>query len=112
MAESSKARSKARWRLRSKPPFCSRDPARSFSDETLGELERLAARAAPSIENARRFQEARLLADMDALTGLHNQRYFHEELAREVLRGALYREEHRGPSVRRGDLRGLGELRL
>ena len=38
----------------------------------------------PAIENARRFREARQLADLDALTGLHNRRYFHETLAREV----------------------------
>ena len=40
-------------------------------------------RAAPAIENARKFREARQLADLDALTGLHNRRYFHETLARE-----------------------------
>jgi diguanylate cyclase (GGDEF)-like protein len=68
----------------------SRHPAGSFSEETLAELEQLAGRAAPAIANARRFREARLLADMDALTGLHNQRYFHEELAREVLRAHRY----------------------
>ena len=42
------------------------------------------ARAGPAIDNARRFREARQLADLDALTGLHNRRYFHETLAREV----------------------------
>ena len=36
------------------------------------------------IENARRFREARQLADLDALTGLHNRRYFHETLGRDV----------------------------
>ena len=45
------------------------------------ELEELAGRAGPAIENARRFREARQLADLDALTGLHNRRYFHETLA-------------------------------
>ena len=34
--------------------------------------------------NARRFTEAQALADLDPLTGLHNRRYFHETLAREV----------------------------
>lgn len=53
-------------------------------------LEELAARAGPAIENARRFQEARHLADLDALTGLHNYRYFHETLAREVARAHRY----------------------
>jgi diguanylate cyclase (GGDEF)-like protein len=60
------------------------------SEETLGKVEELAARAAPMVENARRFREARLLADMDSLTGLHNHRYFHEALAREVRRGHRY----------------------
>ena len=44
----------------------------------------------PAIENARRFREARQLADLDALTGLHNRRYFHETLARECARAHRY----------------------
>ena len=54
------------------------------------ELEELALRAGPAIENARRFREARQLADHDALTGLHNRRYFHETLQREVARAHRY----------------------
>ena len=61
-----------------------------FGDDAIGELERLAERAAPAIDNARRFREARQLADLDALTGLHNRRYFHETLAREVARAHRY----------------------
>ena len=56
----------------------------------IRELEELAKRAGPAIENARRFREARQLADLDALTGLHNRRYFHETLAREVARAQRY----------------------
>ena len=56
----------------------------------IRELEELAKRAGPAIENARRFREARQLADLDALTGLHNRRYFHETLAREVSRAQRY----------------------
>jgi diguanylate cyclase (GGDEF)-like protein len=67
-----------------------RSGVRSFSDEDVSELEQLALRAAPAIENARRFREARQLADLDALTGLHNRRYFHETLAREVSRAQRY----------------------
>jgi diguanylate cyclase (GGDEF)-like protein len=63
----------------------------AFDDSTISELEALAARAAPAIENARRFREARELADIDALTGLHNRRYFHETLEREVSRARRYR---------------------
>ena len=67
-----------------------RAPGRSFGDEDVRELEALALRAAPAIENARRFREARQLADLDALTGLHNRRFFHETLAREVARAHRY----------------------
>jgi len=68
----------------------SRRPAYGFGESQLRELESLAARASPAIENARRFREARHLADIDALTGLHNRRYFHETLAREVARAERY----------------------
>jgi len=67
-----------------------RDAERRFDDPDLGRLEELAQRAAPAIENARRFREARRLADLDALTGLHNRRYFHETLAREASRAHRY----------------------
>src|SRR5438105_14071185 len=68
----------------------SRSPDYRFSEEEIRELEELAQRAGPAIENARRFREARQLADLDALTGLHNRRYFHETLAREVARAHRY----------------------
>ena len=70
----------------------SRD-ATELEDDALGELEQLALRAGPAIENARRFREARQLADLDALTGLHNRRYFHETLAREVARAHRYNRQ-------------------
>ena len=60
------------------------------SEQELRELEELAAAAAPVIENARRFREARQLADLDALTSLHNRRYFHDALARECARATRY----------------------
>jgi diguanylate cyclase (GGDEF)-like protein len=68
----------------------SRSPSHRFEEETIRELEELAKRAGPAIQNARRFREARQLADLDALTGLHNRRYFHETLAREVARAHRY----------------------
>lgn len=52
--------------------------------------EGLAASSVPAIENARRYGEARELAETDALTGLYNQRYFHETLRREVMRAQRY----------------------
>jgi diguanylate cyclase (GGDEF)-like protein len=61
-----------------------------YADEDVRQLETLALRAGPAIENARRFREARQLADLDALTGLHNRRYFHETLARECSRAHRY----------------------
>ncbi len=67
-----------------------RSPGHTFSQEDVQELEELATRAGPAIENARRFREARQLADLDALTGLHNRRFFHETLAREVARAHRY----------------------
>ena len=61
-----------------------------LSERTLGDLELLALRVAPAIGNARRYGEARQLADTDALTGLHNRRTFHETLSREVARAQRY----------------------
>jgi diguanylate cyclase (GGDEF)-like protein len=63
---------------------------RSFDLEDVRRLEELSQRAAPAIENARKFREARQLADLDGLTGLHNRRYFHETLARESARAHRY----------------------
>jgi len=67
-----------------------RDPERRLEEWDVRQLEELAGRAGPAIENARRYREARRLADLDALTGLHNRRYFHETLAREVSRAHRY----------------------
>jgi diguanylate cyclase (GGDEF)-like protein len=67
-----------------------RSAEHSFEEDAIRELEELARRAGPAIENARSFRDARRLADLDALTGLHNRRYFHETLAREVARAHRY----------------------
>ena len=68
----------------------SRDELRPFPEETHRALEDLAARAGPALDNARRYLEARRLADLDARTGLHNYRYFDETLEREVARARRY----------------------
>jgi diguanylate cyclase (GGDEF)-like protein len=68
----------------------SRGGRAAFGESSAPELEDLALRAGPAIDNARRFREARQLADLDALTGLHNRRYFHETLQREVARAQRY----------------------
>jgi diguanylate cyclase (GGDEF)-like protein len=67
-----------------------RSHAQAFGDDDVRELEALAAHAGPAIENAQLFREARQLADLDALTGLHNRRFFHETLARECARAHRY----------------------
>jgi diguanylate cyclase (GGDEF)-like protein len=63
-----------------------RTAARKLSTVELDDLEYLAQRAGPALENARRYSDARSLADIDALTAVHNRRYFHETLSREVAR--------------------------
>jgi diguanylate cyclase (GGDEF)-like protein len=66
------------------------EPGHHYGAEELERLEQLAQRAAPAIENARQFREARQLADFDSLTGMHNRRYFHQALEREVARARRY----------------------
>jgi diguanylate cyclase (GGDEF)-like protein len=68
----------------------SKESEARISDSDVRRLEELAERVAPAIQNARRFRQARELADFDALTGLHNRRYFHETLEREVARTHRY----------------------
>ena len=67
-----------------------RASGKKLSETEIDELERLAFRAGPALDNARRYAEARALADLDALTGVHNRRFFHETLAREVARAQRY----------------------
>jgi len=98
----------------------SREPQARFGDDDLRRAEELAERVAPALENARRFQEARQQADLDALTGLHNRRYFHETLAREVARAHRYSrglalvivdiDDFKGVNDRIGHLAGDGAL--
>jgi diguanylate cyclase (GGDEF)-like protein len=59
-------------------------------DAELARLEELALQAGPAIENARRYRQAKQLAELDALTNLHNRRFFHETLAREATRAHRY----------------------
>ena len=68
----------------------SRSPQEPLTSAEIDDLELVAFRAGPALDNARRYSEARALADLDALTGLHNRRYFHETLAREVARANRY----------------------
>ena len=63
------------------------------TSEHIERAESLVESSIPAIENARRYGEARKLAETDALTGLYNQRYFHETLRREVLRAQRYERD-------------------
>jgi len=67
-----------------------RQPDGEPAHEQLEQAEGLAESCIPAIENARRYGEARKLAETDALTGLYNQRYFHDTLRREVTRAHRY----------------------
>ena len=70
-----------------------RGQERKPAEQELASLEELAAGAGPAVENAIRYRDASRLADLDALTGLHNRRYFHDALARECARAARYDRE-------------------
>jgi diguanylate cyclase (GGDEF)-like protein/MYXO-CTERM domain-containing protein len=67
-----------------------RTPGYEPSPERVAVVEQIAETCIPAIENARRYREARQLAETDALTGFFNQRYFHETLRREALRAQRY----------------------
>jgi len=67
-----------------------RKPGYEPSQERIAAIEQIAETCIPAIENARRYREARQLAETDALTGFFNQRYFHETLRRESLRAQRY----------------------
>ena len=67
-----------------------RTPGYEPTAERVAAIEQIAATSIPAIENARRYREARQMAETDALTGFFNQRYFHETLRREALRAQRY----------------------
>ncbi len=67
-----------------------RTPGFDPSQERIDALEEIAVACVPAIENARRYREARRLAETDALTGFFNQRHFHDTLRRESLRAHRY----------------------
>ncbi len=67
-----------------------RTPGYEPTQERVYTVEQIAETCIPAIENARRYREARQMAETDALTGFFNQRYFHETLRREALRAQRY----------------------
>jgi diguanylate cyclase (GGDEF)-like protein len=56
----------------------------AFNDETLARLQPLADAVALAFENVRLFQKTRQLSISDEITPLHNFRYFHQALDREL----------------------------
>ena len=70
-----------------------RTPDREPSSHEIEQAEHLATSSISAIENARRYGEARKLAETDALTGLFNQRFFQETLRREVTRAHRYQRK-------------------
>jgi diguanylate cyclase (GGDEF)-like protein len=70
-----------------------RSAAHEPSSDDIEQAEHLAASSISAIENARRYGEARKLAETDALTGLFNQRFFQETLRREVTRAHRYQRK-------------------
>ena len=68
----------------------SRSSSARFFDGAVDALEGIARRAGPALVTARRFAEARQLAELDSLTGLYNRRAFHDALQREVARARRY----------------------
>jgi diguanylate cyclase (GGDEF)-like protein len=70
-----------------------RQPDQEPSSQQIEQAEQLAASSISAIENARRYGEARKLAETDALTGLFNQRFFQETLRREVTRAHRYQRK-------------------
>jgi diguanylate cyclase (GGDEF)-like protein len=58
--------------------------------EIGGQVTEIVRRAVPALDNAFRYREVRRLADLDALTGLRNRRFFHETLQRECTRAQRY----------------------
>lgn len=66
--------------------------------------EAMGAQLGQAVEEARRYEEARELADRDPVTHLLNHRAFHERLERELARSELHREP---TSVVMMDLDGL-----
>ena len=77
----------------------SRSTAEGFPQGVQDALEALARRAGPALFNALRFTEARELAELDSLTGLHNRRLFYEFLAREIARARHYEARYVYPVI-------------
>jgi len=63
---------------------------RELEQQVGGQVTEIVERAVHALDNAFRYREVRRLADLDALTGLRNRRFFHETLQRECTRAHRY----------------------
>jgi len=61
-----------------------------YSDDDIRLLQKLVDEAAPTLENAQLYAEARDRAHVDQLTGLLNHGYFHERVEEEISRCSRY----------------------
>src|SRR4029079_14777829 len=82
-----------------------RTPGYEPPPERVGAVEQIAATCIPAIENARRYREARQMAETDALTGFFNQRYFHETLRRGGPPPRRFTQRYCRETLRRDSLR-------
>lgn len=65
--------------------------AGAFQADEVTALQSLADICANAIQNARYYEQARRLADVDGLTGVYNRRILEHRLAQELERAARYR---------------------
>ena len=75
-----------------------------IDDDRLSLARTIANEASIALENARRYEEARELADRDPLTGFYNHRSLHERFGQEAVRA---RRSHRPLSLLMLDLDGF-----
>ena len=68
--------------------LASSDPARFISGTGTNLMRRLSSIIAVCIENAVNHEKLKLLGLTDALTGIHNRRYFMQRLEEEIVSGA------------------------
>jgi diguanylate cyclase (GGDEF)-like protein len=87
----------------------SKDEEAPVDADAFEALELIAEHAGPAIENARRFRDAKQLADDDSLTGLRNRRTFYDTLAREVARAQRHEQRLAVLLVDLDDFKALNE---
>ncbi|HZQ92044.1 MAG TPA: diguanylate cyclase [Terriglobales bacterium] len=64
--------------------------ANAFSEDDVRALSPVADICATALQNARHYENARQLANIDGLTGIFNRRYFEQRIVEELERSARY----------------------